>query len=174
MPLSLDQLAVVFARDRRLVREWVDRGTIPRDAETAEQALLGAVNWFAKMRSGRHAEGVGGEVLDLAAERARLARAQSEGAELKNAELRGELVAASDVFDRWANLALSWKNRVRGIPAAATVHIPGFTKAMARKLAGLIDETLTELANGRSDGDDGDGRPRRARRKDAGATSPAA
>jgi phage terminase Nu1 subunit (DNA packaging protein) len=150
------------------------RGLISLDM-TLDEARVAYIRDLREKAAGRRAHATeGGEVLDLAAERARLARAQSEGAELKNAELRGELVAASDVFDRWANLALSWKNRVRGIPAAATVHIPGFTKAMARKLAGLIDETLTELANGRSDGDDGDGRPRRARRKDAGATSPAA
>jgi len=37
---------------------------------------------------------------------------------------------------------------MRSVPGEATVHVPGFTPAMGRKLVELIDATLTALANG--------------------------
>lgn len=100
-----------------------------------------------------------GEGLNPAAEKARLDRAKAELAELELAKRRRELLEAAEVERSWSGLVLTWKERIRGLPAVATVRVPGFSKAMARLMLGLLDETLTELADGGS----ADERPRGSR-----------
>lgn len=98
---------------------------------------------------------VGGDGLDLAVERAKLARAQTEQTELKNAVLRGDLISRTDVRDHWAQIVLTVKEKARALPAHARSRIPGFTKKMARLLEELVDQFLVELAD--------DGAPRTQR-----------
>lgn len=106
-----------------------------------------------------------GEGLNPAAEKARLDRAKAELAELELAKRRRELLESGDVERGWSGMVLTWKERVRGVPAVATVRIPGFSKPMARLLLGMLDETLTELADG---GSAEESRPRRTgKRKSA-------
>jgi phage terminase Nu1 subunit (DNA packaging protein) len=88
--------------------------------------------------------GVGGPTT----ERTRLDAARADLAELELRRRRGELLEVADVRDTWASRALSWKERLRSLPAEATVHVPAFTPAMGRKLLELINATLTELADG--------------------------
>lgn len=87
------------------------------------------------------------EELDLVTERARLAKEQADHQELKNAQLRGELLERSEVETTWARMILAAKERLRSIPATARVRIPGLTPAQAVTLRDLIDEALTELAD---------------------------
>jgi hypothetical protein len=88
--------------------------------------------------------GVGGPT----EERTRLDAARADLAELELSRRRGELLERHDVYHTWAGHVLSWKERIRSVPAEATVHVPGFTPAMGRKLLELIDATLVELADG--------------------------
>lgn len=146
------------------VGEYVQLGVIPQGA-TLDEARIAYIRHMRKRASGHVSEGAnGGEVLDLTAERAKLAKAQAETAELRNAELRGELIRRDELLSTWSDRVLSWKERVRAIPASATVHIPSFTAPMARKLLELIDETLTELADGGYRDRDSGKRPRRSRK----------
>lgn len=158
------------------VGELVALGVIPDDADL-DTARITYIRYLREIKAGRRIDPVttsDGEVLDLTAERAKLAKAQSETAELKNAELRGELIRRDELRSAWADRVLSWKERLRAIPAAATVHVPGFSAAMGRALATLIDETLTELADGVGGSGNGNGvRVKRTRRR-AGASAPAA
>lgn len=96
-----------------------------------------------------------GEGLNPQAEKARLDKARADMQELQLALARGEVAEIGAIRAAWARIVLTAKEAIRSIPAAATVHIPGFTKPMARKLAELIDATLTELADARTDGDVG-------------------
>lgn len=98
----------------------------------------------------RVAGGGGGELLDLELERARLARAQTQGQELKNAEQSRLVIPRAEVLQHWAGMVLNAKEKLRSIPAVALVRVPGFTRAMAKPLAELIDQALTELGSGRN------------------------
>jgi phage terminase Nu1 subunit (DNA packaging protein) len=98
--------------------------------------------------------GVGGPT----EERTRLDAARADLAELELSRRRGELFERDDVYQTWASHTLSWKERLRSLPAEATVHVPAFTPAMGRKLLELIDATLTEIADGKV-------RPRTSRRR---------
>lgn len=91
-----------------------------------------------------------GEGLNPAAQKARLDSARADSEELKLRVRRGELIEAAAVFHGWAAMALAWKNRIRAVPAAATIRVSGFSKAQARQFRALLDETLTELADGKA------------------------
>ena len=91
-----------------------------------------------------------GEVLDLAAERAALARAQTIAQELRNAESVRQVIPRDEVLRHWASMTLNAKEKLRSIPAVAMTRVPGCTKAQARAIGELIDEALTELGSGRN------------------------
>lgn len=154
MPTKEEAAAHVFltstALDHLLARGIVTRPARPGgwDLDAVREECI---RHWRDVAAGRKTDGAGGKVLDLAEERAKLAAAQTEERELKNAELRRELVRASEIRAEWSRRTLTWKERIRAIPAAATVHVAGFTKPMARALLALIDETLGELADGRGD-----------------------
>lgn len=73
---------------------------------------------------------------------------QADGQQMRNEELAGALLRRDEVKAIWARMALSWKERIRSVPVIAFGRVPGFTKAMAREIAALIDQTLVELADG--------------------------
>lgn len=98
-------------------------------------------------------------VTDLASERARLAKAQTRTAELRNAELEGELLRRRDVLETWTTKITAAKSKLRGIPKRAQRQVPGLTRAMAKALLKLIDEVLHDLA--------GDGLPTRTQARPA-------
>lgn len=91
----------------------------------------------------------GGDVLVLEDERARLAAAQADGQLMRNAEASRAMIPRNEVLQHWAGLVLNAREQLRNIPANALVRVPGFTRAMAKPLADLIDAALTELADGR-------------------------
>lgn len=88
------------------------------------------------------------EPIDLALERARLARVQTEAGELKNAVMRRELVPARAVLEHWAQQTVATRTHLRAIPSQLKGAIPHMTAdevVLARK---LIDRALSELADG--------------------------
>ena len=115
---------------------------------TLDTARVSYIRHLREQAAGRRAQIEDAEVYDLVAERARLAKMQADAQELRNGELRGELMQRADVKQRWASMALSWRERIRSVPVIALSRIPGISKSMARELAELIDATLVELADG--------------------------
>ena len=100
------------------------------------------------------ASGRGGEAetLTLTGERARLARAQAEAVEMKNAQARGELVRAEDVERAWADTLRRVRSRILAVPSRVRQAVelqPDAAPAMDRELR----EALTELGEGASDAD---------------------
>ena len=147
--MTLDELAVGLRRSKQTVASWAAQGVIPRNGTLLECALA-AMDYFAEVKAGRRGRPSedGAEVFDLATERARLAKEQADGQSMKNLELSGELMRRGDVKTSWANMALSFKEKVRSAPLVAMTQIPGFTKPMAKKLAEILDVALVELADG--------------------------
>lgn len=137
--VSLSDLATLTRRDRRTIRKAL-AGVAPakRDGKTIWYSAPVALDAIYT-----------GTALDPQRERARLDAARADLAELQAATRRGELLEVRDVRDTWSRRVLAWKERLRALPAAATVYVPGFDKAMARQLLRMVDDTLTELADGK-------------------------
>jgi terminase small subunit / prophage DNA-packing protein len=154
------EIAAALDMNPRTFRDWVRRGVVPagcRDALEAAKAIIGHLR---KVAAGHVS--VDGK-LDLTAERARLARAQAEHHELKNALLRRDSLPRELVTDSWAGMVLDVKEHVRALPARARARIPGFTRRMAAELARLCDEALTAIADG---GDGVPAEPRKQRKEE--------
>ncbi len=148
---SVNALATELRMDRRTVaRRLAEAGVQPVSVRAGSPvyALRDAIAATLELPA---SGGSGG--LSLEAERARLAKEQADHQELKNAELRGELLGRDEVETTWARMVLAAKERLRSIPATARVRIAGFTQQQAIKLLELIDQALSELAD--------DGLPRR-------------
>lgn len=95
------------------------------------------------------ASGRGGEEqsLTLTGERARLARAQADAQEVKNAKLRGELVEASEVLQGWADILRQVRARILAVPARIRADHPDIDGQTVTALDRALRDALTELGN---------------------------
>lgn len=89
-----------------------------------------------------------GKVLDLNAERARLAKEQADKTALENEEKRGVMVDVREIVDRWAAVGTNIKARLLSIPTKAAPLVLGCkTLPQVREvLAQLINDVLSELS----------------------------
>jgi phage terminase Nu1 subunit (DNA packaging protein) len=84
------------------------------DAWDLQITVTAYVQHLRGVASGRGTEEA---TLTLTGERARLARAQAEAVEMKNAQARGELVAAEDVTRAWSDILRTVRSRVLAVPS---------------------------------------------------------
>jgi phage terminase Nu1 subunit (DNA packaging protein) len=87
-------------------------------------------------------------ILDLSQARARLATAQYEFQEMKNARLRGELLPRSIVERYMAAQIASTKSKLLAIPTKGTPILVGMSNPLEvhAKLTDLVHEALRELS----------------------------
>ena len=110
------------------------------------------VRYIRHLRAGASGRGIagGGEegIKDLSAERARLAAEQADGQEMKNAQLRGELLPREEVSAAVQSAFGRTKARLLTIPtkAAAIVIQQPSAKAAKAVLTDFVHEALAELA----------------------------
>jgi terminase small subunit / prophage DNA-packing protein len=84
---------------------------------------------------------------DLVAERARLASAQADAQEMKNAALRGELLPRHDVTAAVQSAFARVRARLLALPAKIAPVVVGATVAQAKdRIEDAVHEALTELA----------------------------
>lgn len=125
----------------RSVRNLIQRGIITK-AASLDEARVGYIKHL-RAEAGRYGSG------DLTGERTRLARAQADREEMRNAQLRGELLARSDVdaavigaFSRVRQRLLAIPTKVA--PLVATMSEPAECEREVRR---AVNEALQELAD---------------------------
>lgn len=94
------------------------------------------------------ASGRGGEehVATLTSERARLAKEQADAQALRNAALRGELVAAAEVERTWSDLLRQVRARILAVPARVRSVLP-LDAATIDTIDHELREALEELGH---------------------------
>lgn len=140
--VSISQLHELTGRSR----EWISRRLGEAGCPPVERD--GKTVWHDPRRALPVLYGVG-DGLDLNAERARLAKEQADAQELKNAQLRGELVPAGDQEAALVAIYSATSKRLQGVPSkvaplahgAATVH------AAESEIRERIEEALHDLAD---------------------------
>lgn len=97
----------------------------------------------------------GGEaqILDLTQERARLAREQADGQELKNKQTRGDLVAREDVTRGWQDIC----RKIRSGMLAVTSRVRQRISTIDAAQAAIIDREIRDALEALADGADHDG-----------------
>jgi phage terminase Nu1 subunit (DNA packaging protein) len=81
------------------------------------------------------------QAVSLTAERARLAKAQADAVELKNAAMRRELVPAIEVERLWSGEWMQLRSRVLAVPSRLRQLLPNLT------IDGELRQMLTEFGN---------------------------
>jgi phage terminase Nu1 subunit (DNA packaging protein) len=130
------QTISAFANDNKVVR--VSRGKYNLRASVR--------TYTAHLREVAAQRGGEAGVLDLVQERARLAREQADGQELKNRQLRKELLSAADVEREWSDIL----RKVRAGILAVTSRVrasAGLTAEQAVEMDAELRLALKELGN---------------------------
>lgn len=143
LSMTQQQLANVLGCRPERVTHWVKSG-MPQPAEDSAQS----VRWIIDQVLGQSGlAGQGGEQLTLEAERARLAKEQADGHELKNAELRGDLLRVDDVKMSMTRVLAALRSKLLALPSKiAPVLRSTAPDAFEEQLRSGIDDALTELA----------------------------
>jgi len=144
----------------RLLREGNGPEALPNSLYPVE----GVREWLKRRLLADVQVGSDGEVYNLDAERARLAKAQADKTELEVRELRGEMVRCDEVTETWSAMAGAMRSRMLSIPSKLAAKIADTARRVEFEDAcrALVYEGLSELA--------ADGLPERARaRRDAHA-----
>lgn len=148
--ISTAALARLLGCTDRTVQQLCARGIIPRAARgqyPLPEAVQRYVEHLRDVAAGR-----GGEegVHDLTQERARLAKEQADGAALKNAALRGELVEAEAVRREWSDILRGVRSAMLAVPSRVRASLPHLTAHDVE----VLDAELRRALEGAADGQD--------------------
>lgn len=151
-PLSETVSAAVIGRALKLssrrITQLRDEGRIP-GADGGKFVLGDAIGAYCEfMRFGERPTDADGD-LDFTQERARLARAQREGHDLKNSVLRSELLPLDDMEAVVGNLLEAVRTKMLALPTKMAPRCLGLTSmAEARDLlTGMVHDALNDLAD---------------------------
>ncbi len=92
----------------------------------------------------------GSDDLDLSKERAKLARSQRVGHDLKNDIAAGELIKADEAERAWADFLRSVRSRVLAVPSRARQRLRHLTAADIETLDAECRDALQDLGHERS------------------------
>lgn len=146
---TVGQVATLLELSERQVYELAKRGTIPR-AERGRYDLIACVRAYVRhlreVAAGRASDDGRS---DIVAERARLAAAQADQYELKNAQLRGDLVPADDIESASVAIHSAVQRRLLAVPrnAAPLVAVENDARACENIIREHIEEALEEIAD---------------------------
>jgi phage terminase Nu1 subunit (DNA packaging protein) len=162
--ISGRDLAEAFGVSERSVRDFADRAIVQKTGRGRYRLLESVRLYTEHLRL--VAAGRGGEtaVLDLAAERARLAKEQADGQALKNAVARRELVAVEDVQRGWADILRKVRSRILACPSRIRGRLSHLTIYDGEIIDAELRDALTELAD---DDEEGAGLPETAAEAEA-------
>lgn len=143
---TIVQVAKALDLSTKMVNDLIARGTItkqPRGKYDVEEATKEYIRHIREVAAGRLRAGE----LDLAEERARLAKEQADAKEMENAIARGDLVHINDVAEQFGKQAAAVRTRLLAIPSkAAPLVISSEKPAEARAIIeDMIEEALNEL-----------------------------
>lgn len=150
--ISTRELAKLLGCADNTIREAARRGLLVkkgRDLFDGPASIRTYVKHLRDVAAGR-----GGEngVLDLTAERARLAKEQADGHELKNAAQRGELLEIAEVERTWTSVLSTIRSRMLAVTSRIRQRLPHITAFDADAIDREIRDALTEAAG--SNGED--------------------
>lgn len=149
--LSRSQLADLLSVTVRTITDWQREPDFPTPTKRSGRNTYDAtvvVKWWRDREIGRLIEGDDGTLLDLAQERAKLARAQRIRQELLYQVDLGQFVSAEETGVAWGRLVTNFRARMLAIPNKAASLVAGEDRVpvCAEILRAAVYEALTELS----------------------------
>lgn len=142
---SVGEIAELLNLTPRRVQQLVQEGVIPKAAR-GRYDLAASVGAYVAHLQGQLGDGKAPH--NLSAQRARLAAAQADKAEMELAARRGELVDVGRAVELLTKVVSAVRARVLALPADAVPRLKGKRRAdeMRAVLQDLTDECLHEIA----------------------------
>lgn len=139
-------LANVLGVADRTLRDLAERGLVVKAGRGSYELAASVRRYCEHLRE--IAAGRGGEagVLDLTAERARLAKEQADAQAIKNATLRGELLPAADVERRWREVLAGVRSRMLAVPSRTRQALAHLTATEVAVIDREVRDALGEAA----------------------------
>ncbi len=133
----------------RQIRELQSAGVFPKGA-TLDEARIAYIRRLREQAAGRSAT----NGLDLASERARLAKMQADKLEIELTAKRGDLISLDEAAKGWSELVNAFRQKMLTLPVRASDSIPGIAdrSGAERIITGMVHEALSELSRWKSDG----------------------
>ncbi len=127
----------------RQIRELQSAGIFLKGA-TLDEARLAYIRRLREQAAGRSAT----NGLDLASERARLAKAQADKLEIELTAKRGDLISLDKAIQGWSDLVSACRAKMLTLPVRASNAIPDITdrSGAERIITGMVYEALNELS----------------------------
>ena len=151
--VSAKALAEWLGVSDRTVRDLADRGVVVRIDRGRYDLKASVCRYASHLREVAASRGGEDQLLDLTAERARLAKEQADGQAMKNAQLRGDLVAREDVLRGWQDIL----RKVRSGMLAVTSRVRQRISTIDAAQAAIIDREIRDALEALADGSDHDG-----------------
>lgn len=124
--ITASDLAEMFGVSKRSISDFAERGIIVKTGRN-RFSLQKSVHLYCDHLRGI-AAGRGGDNADaLTVERARLAAEQADNVAMKNAVLRREMVAISDVRNEWVTIGRRLRNEMMSVPSRCRQMLPHLT-----------------------------------------------
>lgn len=164
-----EELAAHLDLSDRQIRDLAAREVLPRARRgqwDLDACRLAYLRHLRELAAGRDAQ--------LAMERARLAKGQADAQEMKNAQLRGELIPREDVVVAWQSVIARSRARLLSLPGKAAPLVAGLSSLAEIKelLTDIVHDALAELASAKivaiSEAEDRPGDGRGGERRDDG------
>lgn len=125
--VSADDLAACLGITQQRVSKLVREGVLVREGRGAYPLAENVRRYVERLRLVADGRGGEEEAANLTAERARLAREQADHTALKNAQLRRELIPATEVSARWEDVVRRVRARLLAVPSRVRARRPGFS-----------------------------------------------
>lgn len=143
---TVNELAELFGIAPRVVRDYQSRGVLVPSAQKGRfQTLPSIQNYLTSLRNkamGRASE----DGPSLADERAKSEAVNRRIAEIKLAQLQGEVLTLDEVSAQWSQLCAQMRAAVLALPSKARSTIPHLTPHDGEVLRTLAREVLSMLA----------------------------
>jgi phage terminase Nu1 subunit (DNA packaging protein) len=138
-------LAGLFDVSVEVVHGLARRGIVVREGRNSYALAPSVRNYVRHLREAAAGRGNGTEPTEQSIARARLAKAQADAAELKNAQRRGDLVPASEVEQEWSGALRVVRAGIMRLPRRAGDRL-ALTAAQVRGLDEECRACLTEIS----------------------------
>lgn len=144
------QFGALVGLSERSISELVGKSIVVLGSDKrvkTKESLLSYIKHLREQAAGRDAEG-----LNLATERALLARTQREEQEMKNAKLRGETMTLQEVKEGWSRFATIVRTSILSLPSRIRARVPHLTPhdgvEIESEIRLVLEEAAEELEGG--------------------------
>lgn len=146
--VTVDCLAAVLDVSHETLRKQVNKGVIEKLGRGRVPFLDAIRSYLSELRATAAGRGGVDDSANLSRERARLATAQAEAQELKNAAAKGELIPALQVEALWATEFNRIRTALLAVPSRVATKNGHLSREDVNAIDAEIRRALTQLGHG--------------------------